>query len=116
MDPCRLLIDTDPGVDDALAILMAHAHADVAALTIATGNVGLGQTTANALKLIEVIGADTPVYPGCPVPLAPRGGIPLVGCPPLTMWALGVGRDRNWRKRVAGWVMMGGGVPGHENY
>ncbi len=76
MDPCRLLIDTDPGVDDALAILMAHAHADVAALTIATGNVGLGQTTANALKLIEVIGADTPVYPGCPVPLvqAPDGG------------------------------------------
>ena len=37
----KVLIDTDPGVDDALAILMAHAHADVVALSIAAGNVGL---------------------------------------------------------------------------
>ena len=65
----RLLIDTDPGVDDALAILMAHAQADVVGLTIAAGNVGLAHTVANALKLVEVIGADTPVFPGCPVPL-----------------------------------------------
>ena len=36
----QLLIDTDPGVDDALAILMAHAHADVLGLSIAAGNVG----------------------------------------------------------------------------
>jgi purine nucleosidase len=64
-----LLIDTDPGVDDALAILMAHAHADVAGLCIAAGNVGLAHTVANALKLVEVIGADTPVFPGCPRPL-----------------------------------------------
>jgi purine nucleosidase len=65
----RLLIDTDPGVDDALAILMAHAQADVVGLTIAAGNVGLAHTVANALKLVEAIGADTPVFPGCPVPL-----------------------------------------------
>lgn len=64
-----LLIDTDPGVDDAMAILMAHARADVAGLTIAAGNVGLGHTVANALRLLDVIGADTPVFPGCPVPL-----------------------------------------------
>jgi len=64
-----LLIDTDPGVDDALAILMAHAHAEVAGLTIAAGNVGLAHTVRNALKLIETIGADTPVFPGCPTPL-----------------------------------------------
>jgi purine nucleosidase len=67
----RLLIDTDPGVDDALALLMAHAHprAEVVALTTTAGNVGLGHTTANALKLLECIGAATPVYPGCAVPL-----------------------------------------------
>jgi purine nucleosidase len=65
----QLLIDTDPGVDDALAILMAHAHASVAGLTIAAGNVGLGHTVGNALRLIETIGADTPVFAGCPVPL-----------------------------------------------
>ena len=45
------------GVDDALAILMAHAHADVVALTIAAGNVGLGHTVGNALRLVEASGA-----------------------------------------------------------
>lgn len=64
-----LLIDTDPGVDDALAILMAHAQADVVALTIAAGNVGLTHTVANALKLVEMIGAATPVHAGCATPL-----------------------------------------------
>jgi purine nucleosidase len=64
-----LLIDTDPGVDDALAILMAHRYADVVGLTIAAGNVGLDHTTANALKLVETIGAATPVFPGCATPL-----------------------------------------------
>ena len=61
-----LLIDTDPGVYDALAIMLAHRRARVAALTIAAGNVGLAHTLANALKLLDVIGADTPVHAGCP--------------------------------------------------
>jgi purine nucleosidase len=64
-----LLIDTDPGVDDALAILMAHKHSDVAAMTIAAGNVGLRHTLGNALKLLDVLGAETPVHPGCETPL-----------------------------------------------
>ncbi|MCO5094036.1 MAG: nucleoside hydrolase [Xanthomonadaceae bacterium] len=69
--PQRLLIDTDPGVDDALAILMAHAHprCRIEALTITAGNVGLGHTLANALKLCEIAGIDAPVFPGAPVPL-----------------------------------------------
>ncbi len=70
-DKIPLLIDTDPGVDDALALLMAFdddAHA-VVGLTIAAGNVGLRHTVANALKLCEVAGVDVPVYAGCPVPL-----------------------------------------------
>jgi purine nucleosidase len=67
----RLLIDTDPGVDDALAILMAlrHPDADVLALTIAAGNVGLAHTVGNALKLCEVAGVEVPVHPGCATPL-----------------------------------------------
>ena len=67
----QLLIDTDPGVDDALAILLAYAHPDarVRALTTTAGNVGLDSTTRNALKLLEVIGADTPVYPGATEPI-----------------------------------------------
>lgn len=65
----RLLIDTDPGVDDALALLMAYRHSRIEALTVTAGNVGLAHTVANALKLTELVGADTPVHPGCPVPL-----------------------------------------------
>jgi purine nucleosidase len=65
----QLLIDTDPGVDDALAILMAHAHADVAALSVAAGNVGLQHTVRNACVLVDLLGATMPVYPGCATPL-----------------------------------------------
>ncbi len=69
--PQPLLIDTDPGVDDALALLMAFAHPRVAlkALTIAAGNVGLAHTVANALRLVELAGVDVPVHAGCATPL-----------------------------------------------
>lgn len=63
----RFIIDTDPGVDDAHAILMALSHPDVqveALLTVA-GNVGLDRTTANALTILDVADADVPVYAGC---------------------------------------------------
>jgi len=67
-----LLIDTDPGVDDALAILMAFndSRHDVVGLTIVAGNVGLSHTVSNALKLCEVAGrADVPVFAGAGAPL-----------------------------------------------
>ena len=67
-----LLVDTDPGVDDALALLMAFADPrhDVVGLTIAAGNVGLHHTVANALKLCEVAGRDDiPVFAGAATPL-----------------------------------------------
>ena len=71
-DDCiPLLIDTDPGVDDALALLMAFndPHHEVVGLTIAAGNVGLVHTVANALKICDVVGVDTPVFAGCASPL-----------------------------------------------
>lgn len=66
-----LLIDTDPGVDDALAILMALASDDheVLGLCIAAGNVGLTHTTRNALSLLEVAQHKVPVFAGCDRPL-----------------------------------------------
>jgi purine nucleosidase len=67
-----LLIDTDPGVDDALALLMAFndSNHQLLGLTIAAGNVGLEHTVRNALKLCEVAGReDVPVYAGCADPL-----------------------------------------------
>ena len=70
-DRIPLLIDTDPGVDDAWALLMAFAspHHRVIGLTITAGNVGLEHTVRNALKVCEVAGVEVPVYPGCAVPL-----------------------------------------------
>ncbi|MES2669451.1 MAG: nucleoside hydrolase [Pseudomonadota bacterium] len=94
-----LLIDTDPGVDDALALLMAFdsPHHEVVALTIAAGNVGLRHTVANALKLCEVAGVDVPVFAGCDAPLlhpAPdasyvhgRDGFGDIGYPPAAKQA-----------------------------
>ena len=66
-----LLIDTDPGVDDALALLMAFndPRHEVVGLTIAAGNVGLDHTVRNALKLCDVCEVDVPVFAGCPSPL-----------------------------------------------
>ena len=70
-DKIPLLIDTDPGVDDALALLMAFndPRHEIVALPIAAGNVGLAYTVANALKLCEVSGVDVPVFSGCDQPL-----------------------------------------------
>jgi purine nucleosidase len=70
----RIIIDTDPGVDDAHAILMALAHPDarVEAIMTVAGNVGLEHTTANACTILDVAGADAPVYAGCAGPVIPR--------------------------------------------
>jgi len=66
----RIIIDTDPGVDDAHAIMMALAYpgVKVEALTVVGGNVGLANTVANACKVLDVMAADVPVYAGCERP------------------------------------------------
>jgi purine nucleosidase len=63
----RLVIDTDPGVDDAHATMMAFAHpgAQVEAITTVAGNASLERTTANACTILDVLGRDVPVYAGC---------------------------------------------------
>jgi purine nucleosidase len=68
------LIDTDTASDDAVAILMALAAADVrvAALTTVAGNVGLEQATRNALYTAEIAGSEVPVFKGAAAPLVRR--------------------------------------------
>ena len=66
----RLVVDTDPGVDDALALMLAFAHpgATVEAVTVVAGNVGLERTVANACTVLDVLNAspaETPVFRGC---------------------------------------------------
>jgi pyrimidine-specific ribonucleoside hydrolase len=65
--PLPLAIDTDPGIDDALAILLALAspEVDLRLVTTVHGNVGLARTTENALRVLHLAGrSDVPVAAG----------------------------------------------------
>jgi purine nucleosidase len=67
-----IILDCDPGIDDALAIAFAAAspEIDLVGLTTVAGNVGLPKTTANALAVASFVGAkNVPVTPGSAVPL-----------------------------------------------
>ncbi len=67
-----LIIDCDPGVDDAVMLMMALASdaLDVRAITTVAGNVPLGLTSRNARMMCQLMGrADVPVYAGCPGPI-----------------------------------------------
>ncbi len=68
----KIIIDCDPGVDDALALAFAHGHPalDLVGITTVAGNVALDKTTANALAVRDFTGlGDVPVTPGCAAPL-----------------------------------------------
>src|ERR1700733_1693715 len=71
----RVIIDTDPGVDDAFALLLAmHSkELNIEAITAVSGNVPLELTLANALRLVEIAGRkDIPVAGGASHPLVRR--------------------------------------------
>ena len=69
----RIIIDTDPGIDDAVAILLALAAAeelDVLGIVAVAGNLPLAQTERNARRVCELAGrAEIPVYAGCARPM-----------------------------------------------
>lgn len=67
-----LIIDADPGVDDALALKIAFGspELDVRLVCSVAGNVGIGRTTANALFLTKRYGGDIPVVRGSGSPLS----------------------------------------------
>ena len=69
----HLLIDSDPGIDDALAILLALRSSDarVEAVTTVAGNVSVDRATANARRILAVAAPDPPppLAGGAPAPL-----------------------------------------------
>ena len=71
--PRKIIIDTDPGQDDAVALLLALAspeEIDVLGVTCVAGNVPLPLTTKNARTVCELAGrADIKVFAGCDAPL-----------------------------------------------
>src|SRR4051794_5032406 len=78
-EKAKILIDCDPGHDDAVALLFAARHLDLVAVTTVHGNNSLANTTRNALAVLELAGIDVPVAAGCAEPLvqppAQRGHI-----------------------------------------
>ena len=76
MSTRSIVIDTDPGIDDAMAIAVALAspELDVVALTTTFGNHHVEVTTANAVRILDVLGRpDIPVVAGAPRPLTREG-------------------------------------------
>ncbi|HEV2662458.1 MAG TPA: nucleoside hydrolase [Ktedonobacteraceae bacterium] len=69
----RIILDTDPGIDDALALFLALASPEVQleAITTVSGNVGVELTTLNALSLLTLTGHTE-------IPVARGSGVPLV--------------------------------------
>jgi inosine-uridine nucleoside N-ribohydrolase len=68
----HIILDTDPGIDDSLAILLALASPEVILDGISTihGNASAAQVTTNALSVLELAKASQiPVYKGCELPL-----------------------------------------------
>ena len=68
----HILLDTDPGIDDSLAILLALASPEISleGLSIVHGNCSLEQATTNALSILELANAShIPVAVGCELPL-----------------------------------------------
>lgn len=67
----KVIIDTDPGHDDALAILLMEKSAlfDIKAITTVAGNSSIQNTTNNARFVLDLINSPTPIYSGADKPL-----------------------------------------------
>jgi pyrimidine-specific ribonucleoside hydrolase len=73
MTPVPVILDCDPGHDDAIALVMAHRSPaiDLIGVTTTSGNATLDRTTENARRILQFIGAtDVPIAAGCKSPLA----------------------------------------------
>jgi inosine-uridine nucleoside N-ribohydrolase len=64
-----IILDCDPGHDDAIAIVVAARHAEVLGITTVAGNAPLSATTRNAIIMRDLLGMDVPVHSGADRPL-----------------------------------------------
>lgn len=74
----RVIFDTDPGVDDAMALCfaMAHPRIELVGITTVYGNVTVPQATTNALYLTQLAGRSIPVTQGADAPWVKHGEAP----------------------------------------
>lgn len=71
MEKTKIILDCDPGHDDAVAILLAakSEKIDLLGITVVAGNQTLEKTSVNALNVCQCLGIDVPVYAGCGQPM-----------------------------------------------
>jgi ribosylpyrimidine nucleosidase len=71
MEKIKMILDCDPGHDDAVAILMAanNPKIDLLGITVVAGNQTIEKTTINALNTTQFLDVDIPVYSGCGQPM-----------------------------------------------
>ena len=71
MDKRKIILDCDPGHDDAVAIMLAgrSPQIELLGITVVAGNQTLLKTTVNALNVCQYLGLDVPVYAGCSKPM-----------------------------------------------
>lgn len=71
MEKRKIILDCDPGHDDAIAMLMAAKHPaiDLLGITIVAGNQTLDKTLPNGLNVCQQLGLDIKVYGGMPLPM-----------------------------------------------
>ena len=71
MDKTKIILDCDPGHDDAVAIMLAgkSPKIDLLGITVVAGNQTLDNTQRNALNVVQCLGLDVPVYAGCGQPM-----------------------------------------------
>jgi inosine-uridine nucleoside N-ribohydrolase len=69
MAPLPVLLDCDPGHDDAVAMIVAARHCNLLGVTTVSGNAPLDKTTRNARIVLDLLGVDVPVHAGAHRPL-----------------------------------------------
>lgn len=71
MEKTKIILDCDPGHDDAVAVLLAGSSeaVDLLGITVVAGNQTLEKTAKNALRVVQWLGLDVPVYAGCGQPM-----------------------------------------------
>ena len=71
MSKRKIILDCDPGHDDAVAILLAakNPNLELLGITVVAGNQTLENTQRNALRVVQHLSLDIPVYAGCGQPM-----------------------------------------------
>ena len=71
MEKTKIILDCDPGHDDAVAIMLAanSPAIDLLGITVVAGNQTLENTRRNALRVVQWLGVDVPIYAGCGRPM-----------------------------------------------